>query len=110
MVKYNFQYAKVPTSVAETLNLGYRRQIDGFIIINQNEAHALEGDSFEDKVNRAGGEIITDKEGKKTLQKFTKAAVEKKEILSKNETKESKSETKIKKEDTNERNKRNYKR
>lgn len=69
--EYDYQYALVPAAVAAELGIGWRKSTpQGFILINQTEANALEGETMESKVVMAGGECISLNDAKMLLRQI----------------------------------------
>ena len=64
--KYDYKYALVPLAEArEKLNLGWRKvDPNGNALINSSEVKCLPGETFEGKVEAAGGRIMTPDEAR----------------------------------------------
>lgn len=65
-----YLYAKVSREIALTLGFANIRQrvSDGDYILNQSDVMALDGDTLEEKVEAAGGILLTEYEAKEELK------------------------------------------
>lgn len=66
-----YKYATIPAERGAELGLSERRrEVSGLLIINQDDLFAFgsEGESFDEKVESLGGEVITAMQAKKLME------------------------------------------